>query len=146
MSENNGTKIIVVDASVVAKWFVQEEETENALLLRNDYLKGKTVIACPDLLGYEVLNALRYKPSFGEKDLNEVASALRKYSFLSYPILNHGLADQAIKVAMKYGLSIYDSSYIAVANELDSTLYTADRKLVEKVNDTKLVASISGYS
>lgn len=138
--------IVVVDASVVAKWFVQESFTEKALSLRDDYLEGKINIACPDLLGYEVINALRYKPSFGEQDLRQVASALEKYNFLSYSILGNSLSQLTIEFALKFGLTIYDASYVALADYLDdSILYTADTRLAEKVANKKLVASISEY-
>jgi predicted nucleic acid-binding protein len=138
--------ILVVDASVVTKWFVQEELSDKAIRLRDDYLEGKITIACPDLLGYEVINALRYKPSFGEQDLKTVARALEKYNFLSYSILSNNVASKSIEFALKYGLTIYDASYIAVADYLDrSIVYTADPKLVEKVADAKLVTSISEY-
>lgn len=145
--QESSNAIIVVDASVVTKWFVQEELTDKAIQMRDDYLEGRITIACPDLLGYEVINALRYKPSFGEQDLKEVASALEKYNFLSHAILSNGLATQAIEFALKFGLTIYDASYIAVADYLDgSIVYTADAKFVEKVGDAKLVTSISEYS
>lgn len=157
MQENNNNTIVVVaDASVVVKWFVQEKLTEKALLLRDDYLNGKITIACPDLLGYEVINALRYKPSFGVQDLKQVADTLEKYNFLTYSILcdnnnnsnsnNNGLVGIAIEFALKYGLTIYDASYVAIAGHLDdSIVYTADTKLVEKVSDSKLVTNISEY-
>ena len=33
-------KKIVVDASVVAKWYLIEEYSDNAIKLRNDYVRG----------------------------------------------------------------------------------------------------------
>ncbi len=36
---------IVVDASVVAKWFLIEEYSDKALQLRNDYIRGAVILA-----------------------------------------------------------------------------------------------------
>jgi len=38
---------IVVDASVVVKWFVEEEGSEEALKLRDGYIDGEVEIAVP---------------------------------------------------------------------------------------------------
>jgi predicted nucleic acid-binding protein len=138
--------VIVVDASVIIKWFVQENQTEQALILRQDYLRGALSLACPDLMQYEVINALRYKPSLGEEGLKEVASLLEKYNFLSYSLLADNLAEPAIEVSLRYGLTIYDASYVALGILLDSIVYTADIKLVNQVSDEALVKSISTYS
>ncbi len=50
----------VLDSSVIIKWFSEEEETKKALELREKYINGEIVIAVPDLLVYEIANALRY--------------------------------------------------------------------------------------
>ena len=144
--DNRSNVIVVVDASVVIKWFVQEDLTREALLLRKDYLRGALSLACPDLMQYEVINALRYKPSFGEKNLKEVATLLDKYNFISYSFLTDGLAEQTIEASLKYGLTIYDASYIALGNILDSIFYTADDKIINQVSDENLVKSISKYA
>jgi predicted nucleic acid-binding protein len=73
-----GEALVVVDASVVVKWFVEEEHTNAALQLRNDYVDRTVDIASPDLLPYEVLNVLRCNPSLGERQLKEIATALDK--------------------------------------------------------------------
>jgi len=50
----------VLDASVLIKWFSNEEYTDRALKLRDDFLQGYTELVVPDLLLYEVSNALRW--------------------------------------------------------------------------------------
>ncbi|MBU2559444.1 type II toxin-antitoxin system VapC family toxin, partial [archaeon] len=61
-----GNTKIVVDASVVAKWFLEEVHSEMAEAIRKDYADGLLDLAAPSLLPYEVLNALRYNPDFGK--------------------------------------------------------------------------------
>ena len=41
---------IVLDSSVVIKWFSEEEYSEIALALREEQINGSRVIAIPDLL------------------------------------------------------------------------------------------------
>jgi predicted nucleic acid-binding protein len=94
-------------ASVITKWFVQEEYSINSLKLRDDYINCLVDIAAPDLLPFEVINSLRYNPEFGEKDIEESAKALEKYSLWLFPILGK-LAEKTIENAFKYGITIHD--------------------------------------
>jgi predicted nucleic acid-binding protein len=43
---------VVVDASVIVKWFLEEEFSEEALRLRNDYVRRVISIAVPSLLDF----------------------------------------------------------------------------------------------
>ncbi len=69
-----GATKVVLDASVVVKWYNEEDYSEKALLIRDDYTSGKVDLVEPYLLIYEVGNALRYNPEFGQSD---VVSATR---------------------------------------------------------------------
>ncbi|MBS7611530.1 type II toxin-antitoxin system VapC family toxin [Candidatus Bathyarchaeota archaeon] len=135
---------IVVDASVVVKWFVEEEYSTEALKLRNDYVVRLIDVVAPALLPFEVLNALRYNPEFGEKDLKEVAEALMKYDLWLFPILGK-LAERTIENALKYDITIYDSSYISLAEVEDKPLYTADEKLLMKLKGNFYAHHITEY-
>ncbi len=44
----------VLDASVVTKWFVEEEDSDRATKFLDDYSQGKCEISEPDLLIYSV--------------------------------------------------------------------------------------------
>lgn len=46
----------VVDASVVIKWFANEENSKDALLLKEAYEKGLEDLSAPSILPFEVLN------------------------------------------------------------------------------------------
>jgi predicted nucleic acid-binding protein len=96
-------------------------------------------------LAYEVINALRYKPSIGAKELEQVATALRKYNFLVYPLLADTLAEQTIELAVKHGITVYDASYLALGMYLECIAYSADQKIVDKIADEKVIKSISDY-
>jgi predicted nucleic acid-binding protein len=131
---------VVVDASVVAKWFLEEVHSEKAMDIRLDYINGLVDLVAPDLLPYEVLNALRYDPDFGKADLEKVATAIEDYQLLLVP-----LKTGAVDMAYEYGISIYDASYLALAKEMGVELYTADEKLLDKVSDFKQAKHLSDY-
>lgn len=127
-------KKVVVDASVVAKWFLEEEFSGEALRLRDDYIRGVFTIAVPSLFEYEVLNALKYSGVYGVEELREVGVALNKYGFEVYE-LEGGLKELTVEVALRSDVTIYDASYVALARSLNTVLYTADEELVENFTD-----------
>ena len=136
---------MVADASVVVKWFVEEEYSDKALDLRDDYVDRVTEIASTELLSFEVLNSLRYNPELGEQDMKECAAALEKYSLWLFP-LSGTLAEKSIEKALRYGLTIYDASYMALGELKGATVYTADKKFLKKVKGLPWVRHISRYT
>ncbi len=123
---------VVIDASVVVKWFVEEEYSREARLLRDAYASGILDLAAPSLLPYEVLNALKYSGAFGEDELKEIAEILGEFQ-LSLHDLSGELANKTVELAMRKGITIYDASYAALAESLDTIAYTADERLLRKV-------------
>lgn len=151
MEQHRGNKkmerieeVVVVDASVVTKWFVEEQYTINALQLRDDYVNRFIDIAAPEVLPFEVINSLRYNPEFGEKDIKDSARALKEYSLWLFPLLGK-LAEKAIENALKYGITVYDSSYLSLAELESKILYTTDEKLLTKARGTPWIRHVSEY-
>jgi len=128
---------VVVDASIIVKWFLEEEFSNKALQLRNDYIRGIIAIAVPSLLEYEVLNALKYSGVHSVEELKEIGIALNKYGFEVYE-LEGKLKELAIEIALKNNITIYDASYIALAKHLNTILYTADKELIQKFPNTAI--------
>ncbi len=135
-------KKVVVDASIIAKWFLIEEYSEQALRLRNDYISGKIILAVPSLLFYEVLNALKYSGVYSSEELLLIGTSLEKYGFEIYE-LRENLLHRTIKYSMEHNTTIYDASYIALADTLSTILYTADNELLEKF--PKIARHIKDY-
>lgn len=142
--ERGKKEVIVADASVIVKWFVDEKHTEQALAMRQSYIDEKVDIACPDLLSYEVLNALRYNPEFGEGQTRIAAEALEKYQLLLYP-MQAELGALSIKNSFAYGISLYDSSYVSLAEILEAQFYTADQKMLDKLGKKEHFKHISRF-
>lgn len=136
MERGTSKQVIVADASVIVKWFVDEEYTKQALLLRQSYIDNILDIACPNLLPYEVLNALRYNPEFGQEQTATAAQALEKYQLWLHPMQSE-LASLAVKNSFAFGISFYDSSYVSLSELLEANFYTADQKMLDKLASGK---------
>lgn len=119
--------LYVVDANVVAKWFVPERLSEEALRL----LDEKHELASPDLLWPELGNVLWKKTRAGQLTGQEVAGivrALDQFPVTLFP--SRLLLEGALEIALGTGRSVYDSVYVALAVALGCPLVTADERLV----------------
>ena len=123
---------LVVDASVVLKWQLSDEDdTHAALALRKDYLEGESIaLSAPHLLIYELTNALwaatrrlRLAPDLAREALG---------NFLECDIaLRMPAPEKVLEIAMAAAVTAYDAAYVALAEELGAELWTADRALFE---------------
>jgi predicted nucleic acid-binding protein len=131
---------LVLDASVVIKWFIPEDDRAAALALR----ASGAGFAAPDLLFIEAANILwklvnreEIEPDRAMAIINEIAAA---------PWVVHAtrsLASDAIDLALASGVSAYDASYVALAVRLDTTCVTADRKLFNKLKGSPFVKHVA---
>jgi predicted nucleic acid-binding protein len=79
----------ILDASVILKWFVDEESSDQALRIRDEFCRGEREIVVPDLLLLEVANALRYNPTFSVAPTEAFDHAnWCGHSGFSQPVLN----------------------------------------------------------
>jgi len=136
--------MVVPDASVVVKWFVEEEYSHEAKLLRDAYTNGLVDIVVPSPLPYEVLNALKHSGAFGEEELKEVAKVLEDFQFTLYELRGE-LATRTVELAMRKGITIYDASYVVLAQILSVEFYTADERLVRKLRGLNFVKHIAQF-
>jgi predicted nucleic acid-binding protein len=133
--------VFVLDASVVIKWFSEEEYTDRALKLRDDFFKGDIELVVPDLILYEVSNALRYNPDFDEIDVADAVGTLFDIG-ISIIVPNREVINSALNLAYEHKITVYDAYYVALAKEINFILVTADRKLYLKIKDLKFVKYI----
>jgi predicted nucleic acid-binding protein len=122
--------IYVVDASVAAKWFTEEEHAETAMTL----LDGNHQLHAPDFFMLEmdsiVCKWIR-RGIITEAEGNEVRSTLsqlpmQKHSFKT-------LQESAYLMANRTGSTIYDCLYVVLAALLKGRLVTADRQLYNSI-------------
>jgi len=136
--------IYVLDASVILKWFLEEPETAEAISYKSRYEIGEIDIVEPDLLIYELANVLRYKKYFPEI---AVKTAVRSLYDLGIKFITptFSLMENAVHIALKTNLSVYDCVYCSLAMKLSSPLITADRKLYLNIKPYTSVKILSGF-
>ncbi len=121
----------VVDASIVVKWLVAEEWSEESSALLD---AGVTLIA-PELLFAEVSNALWAMCRRGDvtrDDLADAIDALREAP-VAVPASMRQLAAAATRLAVDLDHPAYDCFYLALAIQEQYPVITADTRFYDKV-------------
>ncbi len=122
---------VVVDASVIVKWFLVERHSEEAVQLRDAFATGKIAVLVPSLLFYEVLNTLMCSGVYSEEELVMAARSLSKYGFqVCQP--KGKILEETARIGVKHETTIYEAAYLAVSQEEEAIFYTADSQLVQR--------------
>ena len=142
-------KIIVVDASLTLSWVLKENNYEGQIKeVLDDITTGKIITVAPTIWLYETINGLksailssRIKPKLQSQYLLkilELSPQLRDFTHLVF---------DSFQIATKFNLSVYDSSYIALAKVEKCDFFTGDEKLYTKVfKNLDFVKHVSEYS
>lgn len=121
---------VVVDASIVIKWFVAEEGSATAIALR-----AEQDVLAPDLLLIECRNVLL--TMVRTKKLSR-GDALRAESDIGASgiaiVRSEPLLREAFALALDLGEPIYDCIYLAAAIATNRTLVTADARFAKAAN------------
>lgn len=128
----------VLDSSVIVKWFCQEEDTDLALKFREGYVNGDVNVAFPDLVIYEIANALRYNQKLTEDDVKNSINSLIDLG-MDIIVPTKKVTESAISLAFKYDITLYDAYFVALAKELGFEFVTADDNFYKKVKNLNLV-------
>jgi predicted nucleic acid-binding protein len=118
--------MLVVDASVVAKWVLREDGSDRANALRSE---GGMI--APSLLASEVGNAFWKAERRGDITRNEAVAAIRSVlGPFDDLIPDEALHARALELAIDLRHPIYDCFYLALAEREAATLVTADARLL----------------
>lgn len=141
MTRSKRVSPLLIDTSILVKWFVEEPDSNIATRLRDESAAGKLDIATTELAFYELANALRNNRVLSDADIHEAVEDIRteKIAVLSFDI---DAMHIAIENSKEYGTSIYDAYFVAQADLEGMTLLTADEKLVTKVNGRSAVITL----
>lgn len=140
---------IVIDASVVLKWYLPDEKYSRAALeILDKYVSYELEILAPSLLEYEVLNGLHFARKRGRIQEDIVLTAVE--GFVNLEIEKKDISffyPEVLHFSGSYDLSAYDASYLALARKENTLMVTADKSLFNKMKkDLKWIKQLEDFS
>jgi predicted nucleic acid-binding protein len=130
---------LIVDASVAAKWFIEEAGRPQALPLLD--MPDRQA---PDLLVVEVANVVWKKALRGEIGAIQARFICASIAHC-FEVLHSAdvLVERAVVMAMDLRHPVYDCLYLACAERAGARLITADRRLIAAVRGSHLAALVT---
>lgn len=125
--------VVVVDASVAAKWLVEEADSVVAVTL----LDGTFDLYAPRLLASEVGNMLWRRARSGLIDDSKAARLAA--TLIDIPLRwrdDEWTCVEAVRIANELGHPVYDCMYLALALRIGTKVVTADKRFVSAVELT----------
>ena len=125
----------VVDASVVVKLYLPEELSDVTEALFE--APGTKSFFVPDIFYCECANIfwknvrrLKIQPVNAQSNLRGLMD------LIIFPVSSTELLYDTLDLALEYGITAYDASYVALSEKLRIPLLTADRKLITNLQGT----------
>lgn len=137
MSEKQA-RSLVVDTSVALKFYIPEEGHEEAVGLLEAAEAGATELLAPGTLLPEGFNAIAQQRRRRLLDEEDASGAWEK--LLAAPVYTYAVEDlteRAAEIARETGAIIYDTLFLALAEDAQTVMVTADDKLLKTLKDTK---------
>jgi predicted nucleic acid-binding protein len=129
--------VFVVDASLVVKWFVPEIHGEAA----RKWLDASHDYVAPDLIFPEIGNAIWKKHRRGELDAADAQRLVDDLSTAGIEAVSmRALISDALALAIKTGITVYDATYLTLAVRLEAQVVTGDDRFARKVAEHRLLA------
>lgn len=125
----NMSNISVIDSSYILKYLLKDEHNSQVDSKILEFREQKEQLVAPELLGYEVANAIRSAVMRNRITQKEAEISMCVFTDLEIELFSVDL-HQILRVACKHGISCYDASYIALAREKNAKLLTYDTRLI----------------
>jgi predicted nucleic acid-binding protein len=130
---------LVVDASVAVRWLFDMDDVAQADALLQS---GEPLIA-PDLVFSEITNAVWKMTALATLPHATAAEAVLKSSdFFQEIVASRELNDAALAIAIELRHPAYDCFYLALAQQRDCQMITADERLLGRCTGTPFAKRI----
>lgn len=128
---------IVIDVSVLLKaYFPDEEGYKKAQDIIFNYSLGKLELYAPSLIDYEISNAIWIAYKRGRISFDEAKDIQKKILKLDIKKYDMELfQEKVLDTCKKFNISVYDASYLLLAQNLNINVVTGDKKLFNAVKD-----------
>ena len=127
---------VVVDTSIVAKWFVTESDSDRAIDLLHSWNERKIRPVVPRLALAEVGNVLLKYVLDGLATTNDALAMLSEMPrFVTIADLTLEHTKRAFMLAQQHGRrTIYDMHFLVIAEDFGCELWTADERFWQTVS------------
>ena len=130
----------VIDASVAAKWLVDEPGSEEAAAI----LAADGVLVAPELLVLELASVVWKKARRGEITTEHAALAVARAPTLFARLFAVApLVPDALEIATALNHSVYDALYLALTRSLSAKLVSDDQGLIASCQGTPFAAMVT---
>lgn len=139
-SGERSPRTLVLDTSVALKWHLQEEHSDEAARILDAVGSTVSELLAPSTLQPEFFNALWQRRRRREMSPEEVAQAWDDFR-AGDPATLYDPADlmpRAAEMVLETGVIIYDALFLALAEDADTVMVTADDKLLGALRGTTL--------
>lgn len=130
-------KELVLDASVVLKWYLPDEECgQQAFNILEQHVAENVALFAPSILPYEVLNALLVAERMDRIAEDVTEEAFHGFLELGINFLNPFFDyPHILSLARSFRRSVYDASYLSLAKKNNIDFVTGDKRLYNAVKD-----------
>lgn len=132
---------LILDSSVGLKWIFIESGSDKARKLRDDYRNVVIELLAPDVFPVEFTHAVtraermnRITPSEGA----EYVEAMLDSMPVLYPSL--ALIPRAYELSSQFRIGLYDCLYVALAEQEQCDMVTADQRLITNLPGFPIVS------
>lgn len=135
--------IVVVDANVAVKWFVDEERRQLARLA----LAPDVERIAPDIVLIEVANALRTKVRLGQVHQDQAREAVADLpKFFDRLTSSAQLCTAAFNRSLVLSHPLADCLYLVLSDQQNAPLLTDDVDLFRKASETTSVVQLASFA
>jgi len=141
---------LVVDASVAAKWYLQDEQdADRALLLFSRFTASQVDLFAPAYRRVEIPAVITHATLTTPPRVTQMVAREEIATFLELDI--EALESPELMLAAfdgvhQHGIALYDSLYLSLAQRLAIPFITADRRLYERIRHLTDVIWLGDYN
>ncbi len=129
---------LVVDTSVALKFYLPEKGHEEAVRLLDAEEAGAAELLAPGTILPEGFNAIVWQQKRGLLDAEDAGEAWER--LLHAPIYTYAtedLIERAVEIAKETGAIVYDTLFLALAEDARTVMITADGRLLKTLEGTR---------